>query len=165
MIPAFIDIEASGFGRHSYPIEVGIVLPDRESHCYIIRPPANWSYWDPEAEAVHGIPRSLLLEKGLPPVEVAVSLNRLLSGQTVYSDAWGHDLSWLGKLFDVGEQPQLFRLEGLRYLLSEAQAALWHPTKARVLEELRLHRHRASSDARVLQETFRRVTHRARATG
>ena len=52
MVPAFIDVEASGFGRHSYPIEVGVVLPDRESHCFIISPPTHWSYWDPEAEAV-----------------------------------------------------------------------------------------------------------------
>ena len=165
MIPAIIDIEASGFGRRSYPIEIGVVLPDRESHCFIIRPPEHWDHWDSAAEAVHHIPRSLLLDKGLPPEEVAARLNQLLSGETVYSDAWCHDLSWLGKLFDICGQPLLFRLEGLRYLLSEAEAALWHPTKAQVLEELRLHRHRASSDARVLQETYLRVTQKVSATG
>jgi hypothetical protein len=89
--------------------------------------------------------------------DVAQRLNRRLSGQVVYSDAWSHDLSWLGKLFDVAGVPQLFRLESLRSLLSEAEAARWHPTKQQVIETTHLTRHRASSDARILQETLMRV--------
>jgi hypothetical protein len=33
-----IDVEASGFGRGSYPIEVGFVLPDGEAVCTLVRP-------------------------------------------------------------------------------------------------------------------------------
>ena len=38
MAPIIIDIEASGFGRGSYPIEVGLVLPDGTPHCFLIAP-------------------------------------------------------------------------------------------------------------------------------
>ena len=37
-VPTILDLEASGFGRDSYPIEVGYVLPDGSSFCSLIRP-------------------------------------------------------------------------------------------------------------------------------
>ncbi|MCW8921697.1 MAG: hypothetical protein OQL17_02915 [Sedimenticola sp.] len=157
MLPAIIDIEASGFGRNSYPIEVGIILSDQKSFCNIIRPADHWTYWDEAAEEVHGISRELLLEKGKPPVEVADKLNQLLRGTKIYTDAWSHDISWIGKLFELTEIPQLFSLDSLRSLMTEQQAALWHPTKEQVIAELNLTRHRASTDAFILQETFRRT--------
>ncbi len=155
MIPAIIDIEASGFGPRSYPIEVGVAMPDGSRHCYLVRPPPEWRFWSEEAERVHGIPRWRLLEFGHPVDEVARLLNRLLAGTTVYSDAWGHDVSWLGKLYEAAGVPQLFRIETLRRLLSEEQAVRWHPTKERILRQTRLERHRASADAMILQLTWK----------
>lgn len=157
MLPAIIDIEASGFGRYSYPIEIGIVLPDQKCFCTIIRPAEAWTYWDDAAEAVHGITRELLQDKGKAPDEVADKLNQLLKGTKIYTDAWGHDISWIGKLYDLTNRPQLFTLDSLRGLMTEQQATLWHPTKERVITELHLVRHRASTDALILQETFRRT--------
>lgn len=157
MIPTIIDIEASGFGRNSYPIEVGFVRPDREAHCYIIRPHDGWTAWDESAEALHGISRETLEKHGREPLEVALRLNELLAGETIYSDAWGQDISWLGKLYDWVEIPQRFRLESLGCLLTEEQTNLWHATKAKVMDELDLKRHRASSDALILLETYLRT--------
>jgi len=157
LIPTIIDIEASGFGRNSYPIEVGFVLPDRKTHCYIIRPGDGWIAWDESAEALHGISRGTLEKHGREPLEVALRLNELLAGETVYSDAWGQDISWLGKLYDLIDAPQLFRLESLGCLLTEGQTNQWHETKAKVAEELDLRRHRASSDAMILLETYVRT--------
>jgi hypothetical protein len=154
-----IDIEASGFGRDSYPIEVGVVLPDGKAHCYLIKPPTPWTHWDPAAEQVHGISRELLLDNGMEPLQIAQSLNDLLLGVMVYTDAWSHDLSWLGKLYAMTETTQLFKLESLRSLLSEQQSARWHQTKEKVIAEFNLKRHRASTDARVIQETLGRVLH------
>ena len=157
MIPAIIDIEASGFGRHSYPIEVGVVMEDGARHCYLIHPEDDWTFWDQAAEVVHGIPRRLLLERGQPVAQVGRLLNRLLAGMTVYTDAWSHDLSWLGKLYDAAALPQMFRLESLRALLSDEQAARWHPVKEAVMRDSHLARHRASADALLLQETWKRI--------
>ncbi len=157
LTPIIIDIEASGFGPGSYPIEIGIALPDRQTHCYLIRPAKTWNHWDRTAEAVHGISREILERKGRGPDYVAYRINELLAGQTAYTDAWGHDLSWLGQLHEISGIPQLYRLETLRHLLTEEQTALWHPTKAQVIEDLALSRHRASTDALILQETYRRI--------
>ena len=59
-----IDIEASGFGRHSYPIEIGYVRSDSESWCSLVRPADDWQHWDDQAERVHGIARPCLLQHG-----------------------------------------------------------------------------------------------------
>ena len=157
MLPAIIDIEASGFGRASYPIEVCAVLPDGKSCSHIIKPDNSWIFWDETAEAIHGISREVLLSSGEQPMAVARALNELLRGETIYTDAWCHDTSWLGKLYDLTGICQLFKLDSLRTLMSEQQASLWHPTKDRVIKDLHLKRHRASIDAFILQETFKRT--------
>lgn len=154
LIPAVIDVEASGFGAGSYPIEVGVVLPNGKSHCYLIRPAPSWTHWDPEAEAVHGIRRDILATRGAAIEEVARTLNQILLGQTVYSDAWGHDRSWLARLFEEAEISQHFRVESLRSLLTDYQLERWQGTRDRVIREIGQVRHRASIDALIVQQTF-----------
>ncbi|MCK5398372.1 MAG: hypothetical protein KAJ33_08995, partial [Thermoplasmata archaeon] len=109
MIPVILDIEASGFGKESYPIEIGFVLSDQTAHCHIIRPVAHWTFWDESAESLHGVSREILLQSGKPVEDIAQWLDDLLVGKTVYSDAWGHDVTWLGKLFDEAGVPLLFQ--------------------------------------------------------
>ena len=156
-VPIVLDIEASGFGRNSYPIEVGYVLPDGHAYCTLIRPAPDWTHWDAQAEATHRIAREIVVARGLPVVEVARNIKRHLAGQTVYSDGWANDYSWLGTLFDAAEMSPSFRLENLRALLSEAQADQWHTVKAQVTQERGAQRHRASADARLLQLTLQRL--------
>ena len=156
-IPAILDFEASGLGRGSYPIEVGYVLSDGRSGCQLIRPEPEWQAWDPAAERLHGISRAQLLRHGRPAREVARQLNGELRGEILYSDAWGSDLSWLSLLFDAAGLVPLFRLESLRKLLDERQQRLWHEAHQTVMRELGLGRHRASTDARILQQTYLRT--------
>lgn len=157
MIPIVLDIEASGLGRGSYPIEVGYALADGGSHCFLIKPLDDWRMWNDEAEELHGIKRERLLSHGVDVVTAAETLNRALGGMTVYSDAWGNDQSWLALLFDCAERVQGFRLQALNQLLNENQLAQWTATKQIVASELAIGRHRASSDALILQQTYRRV--------
>ena len=155
--PAVLDVEASGFGRLSYPIEVGYALPDGHVFCTLIRPEPQWTHWDPQAEQLHQIPRPALLSRGRPAAEVAGLLNQQLAGRTVYSDGWNHDYTWLALLFDVvGLQPR-FRLENLRALLQEDEAERWHAVKRQIAGERGAQRHRASADARLLQLPLQRV--------
>ena len=156
-LPAFIDLEASGFGRGSYPIEVGFVLPEGATYCTLILPPAHWQHWDERAQAVHQITRELLLSHGKPAAEVAQTLNSQLRGRTLYSDGWANDYTWLSLLFDEADMTPAFKLDNLRSLLDEQQADAWHACKQTVMSELKMPRHRASTDARVLQLTYARL--------
>ncbi|SFX29046.1 hypothetical protein [Marinospirillum alkaliphilum] len=156
-LPYIVDVEASGFGRGSYPIEVGFARPDGTTSARLICPQPGWTHWNDEAQEVHGITREQLLSEGLPPVEVADWLNTELRGLTVFSDSWGFDSSWIALLFDEAERLQMFRVETLNKLLSEKQLVDWGKTKQQVLEELNLVRHRAADDAFMLQRTLRRV--------
>lgn len=155
--PAVMDIEASGFGRHSYPIEVGFVLPDGSTYCTLIRPVPQWTHWDDAAEQVHRISLKTVLEHGRGVEEVTRQLNARLSGQTLYCDGWAHDYVWLNTLYEAAGCSPSFRLDNLRALLSEQEAAFWSVVKRQVATEMRLPRHRASADAKLLQRTLMRL--------
>ncbi len=157
LAPTVLDIEASGFGRNSYPIEIGFVMPDGHTYCTLVQPQPHWTHWDAHAAEVHHITRTLIETRGLPVLEVAHKLNAELRGQTVYSDGWANDYSWLGALFDAADLTPSFKLENLRKLLTEAQAEQWHTVKAEITQERGAQRHRASADARLLQLTLLRV--------
>lgn len=152
-----LDVEASGFGRNSYPIEIGFVLPDGHTFCTLVRPESHWTHWDDKAAAVHHISRALIMERGQPAQTVARELNTKLRGQTVYSDGWANDYTWLGTLFDAADMSPSFRLENLRALLNEEEAERWHTVKAQISSERGVQRHRASADARLLQLTYQRM--------
>jgi hypothetical protein len=155
--PCIIDVEASGFGSGSYPIEVGAVLSDGRAYCSLINPEPDWRHWEHSAETVHGITRDTLATHGKSAHVVASDLNKCLQGATVYTDAWYHDYQWLARLFDAAEMPQLFKLQDLRQLLTEPAMAIWDDTKTQVMQDMNLARHRASNDAKVLQQTLIKV--------
>lgn len=155
--PCVLDIEASGFGGRSYPIEVGYVLPDGRSRCTLIRPPEHWTHWDSRAEQVHHISRDTLMRHGRPALDVARMLNQDLAGQTVYCDGWGHDYPWLAALFDEAGLAAGFKLESVRQLLDEPHLALLPALLQQALQELGVDRHRASNDARALQIAITRA--------
>ena len=153
-IPAIIDLEASGFGSNSYPIEVGFVLPNGHRECTLIRPEPEWTHWDLPASDVHGISRELLQSHGKPATQVAFWLNDHLRGMTVYSDAWGHDYAWLAVLYDAANLVPSFKLEHLSLITPECEAARWSQVHNEIEEKLGLKRHRASNDALILQQTW-----------
>lgn len=155
--PIIIDVEASGFGAGSYPIEVGVALPDGQTQCFLVKPEPDWNHWDEDSETVHGIRRPLLMTVGKPVREAAALLNQWLVGETVYSDGWHMDRVWLSRLFHAAGMVEAFRLESLRCIMTEDGMRDWDETRAQVLRELSLRRHRASNDARVLQHTYVRT--------
>lgn len=149
--PCVIDIEASGFGRNSYPIEVGYVRADGRAMCTLIQPEPEWTHWDGSAERVHGITREALLRHGRPAVQVAQLLNEGLAGLTVYCDAWAHDYPWLARLFDAAQCSPAFKLESVARLVDHADLPQLPDAQRQAMQALGLTRHRASSDARALQ--------------
>lgn len=149
-----IDVEASGFGFDSYPIEVGVITRSNQRLCFLIHPFSDWNYWDDNAELIHGISRDVLLDKGKYPLEVCNALNVLLRNTTVYSDAWVHDYDWINKLFYRAKIKMEFRVSPIESVATEEQLTKWDATKKLVISQLGLARHRASSDALIIQKTF-----------
>lgn len=152
--PNIIDVEASGFGVESYPIEIGFVMGTGDRYSTLIRPPDPWIHWDDRAEEIHNISRDLLIQHGKSVVEVANGLNAKLRGETVYSDGWVVDKPWISKLFYTAKLPQLFSLSPLELILTEEQMEVWHQVKKEVIEKFKVVRHRASMDAFIIQETY-----------
>jgi hypothetical protein len=156
-LPCVLDIEASGFGRNSYPIEIGFVLPDGRATCMLVRPPEGWTHWSVEAERIHGITRGTLVAHGHTPREVAQVLNQELGGLTVYCDGWAHDYAWLNALFEEADLRPKFRLEPVGKLLGEHSLSQLDQARREAMAEMGLTRHRASNDARALQRAMMRV--------
>lgn len=150
-LPCVLDIEASGFGRGSYPIEVGFALPDGTGWCSLVQPQPDWQHWDHQAEQVHGIEQQTVLKHGRPAREVARRLNTALGGCLVYSDGWAHDYAWLAQLFDAAELVPRFKLASVHELVPDQLLPQLDHWRAQSHHSLGIHRHRASSDARALQ--------------
>jgi len=155
--PIIVDVEASGFGGMSYPIEIGVAMEDDKQYCSLISPAPDWDHWDLEAEKIHRIPRDILETYGKPIKEVADRLNEMFAGKTLYTDGWVVDKPWLTTLFHEARVEMKFSVSALEMILSEKQMERWHATKDEVLAEAKAHRHRASFDARVIQETYART--------
>ena len=157
-LPCVIDIEASGFGKDSYPIEVGYVREDGLAWCTLVLPEAGWTHWDTEAAGVHQIERTNLLRRGRAAREVAQRLNHDLGARTVYCDGWAHDYPWLARLFDAAGLVPGFRLEPVTSLLDDERLAHLDRLRAGAFTTLNIQRHRASSDARALQWAVGQLT-------
>ena len=153
-MPSIIDVEASGFGAASYPIEIGVVRYDGAKWCKLLRPLDDWIHWDVKAEHLHGITREMLQSRGEAPAVVCKELNNFLGNTVVYSDGWVVDHPWLIKLFASVQMDMSFSCRALEYILSEEQMAKWHDEKQKISECYNTKRHRASSDAFIIQKTF-----------
>lgn len=153
-IPTIIDIEASGFGSRSYPIEIGVVKANGDRYCALIEPPPEWDHWSESAQAVHGISRHLIESRGRKPRDICLELNNFLGTSTIYSDAWTHDSPWLNRLFFAGRVNLSFHLSPIEIIATEDQLMLWDRTKQQLEKRLDIKRHRASGDAYLIQQTF-----------
>lgn len=154
---AVIDLEASGFGPESYPIEIGIVLPDGTRYQALVKPEQNWLHWDKDAQEVHGISRLYLLKEGRSVQEICRDINAMCNGVTLYSDCWVHDSHWFRALFNAARMPALARCRAVEYLLDDQQQAQYQSTKSQIATKLALPLHRALNDALVIQRTLREL--------
>lgn len=153
-LPTILDVEASGFGAASYPIEIGVVRYDGAKWCKLIRPFDDWVHWDKKAEALHGISLEMLNTHGVEPVRVCRELNSFLGNTIAYSDGWVVDNPWLIKLYAAAQIDMLFSCRALEYILKQGQMDIWHQEKNRLAKELDTRRHRASADALLIQQTY-----------
>jgi hypothetical protein len=156
--PVFIDFEASSLDLvASYPIEVGICLPDGEVKSWLIKPHIIWRDWSEKAARVHCIPKEELQTKGLEIDQVTAELNKILH-TTVYCDAWAFDSFWLHRLFKASSCKPNFELDSITSILKPEEIDQWQDIRAEVIKDLKLVTHRAANDALILHETWKRLT-------
>jgi DNA polymerase III epsilon subunit-like protein len=139
-----IDLEASGLGRESYPIEVAWKNDETgEQDSFLINPDSaeDWHYWDDHAEEIHGIERKELKKKGLDIISACKRLNEKLKGKTLISDAVEFDFFWLSRLFQATGMNPSFQMAGLDRVLSKEQRIQFG-----FLAKAQRRRHRALDD-------------------
>lgn len=155
--PVFIDFEASSLDLvASYPIEVGICLPDSSTHSWLIKPFVLWNDWSESAQEIHGICRQQLVEEGVEVYNVVKEMNDLLSGD-VFCDAWTFDSFWMHRLFKAAKIKPTFHLDSISTLLNDEQINQWQDVRQLVISEMGIATHRAANDALILQETWKRL--------
>ncbi|BFM06278.1 hypothetical protein [Halioxenophilus aromaticivorans] len=152
--PQIIDVEASGFGSDSYPIEIGVVLANGLRFSRVIRPLPDWNHWDERAEELHGISQKELQRHGHNPFQVARELNELLAGQTVYSDGWAVDKPWVDKLYNRLAIERKFFISPIESIVSEKQIEQWKGAMQQLGSQITQPAHRALNDAVLIQETY-----------
>ncbi|MFC6671890.1 exonuclease domain-containing protein [Marinobacterium aestuariivivens] len=144
-----LDIEASGLSPISYPIEIGLVNGEQEYQRLII-PEESWEHWNVKSEALHGLSRQDLYEKGKSVDVVAKELNELLASKIVYSDHEDWDSFWLRRLFETVGREQKFYVMDINTLLDSSNLKTF-VTRFDELKEAKDHRtHRALDDARII---------------
>jgi len=152
-----LDIEASGFGTSSYPIEIAISLADGRTYSKLIRPVWEWKHWDKSAESIHRITLEQLTKYGADVREVCHEINEFCGGLVLYSDAWSHDSRWLMTLFAAARMPMQFQCRAVEMLVDEESMLFWGELKAETAKNLGLVPHRALNDALIIQGVLENI--------
>jgi hypothetical protein len=161
-----MDVEASGFGPDSYPIEIAWSDESGEIQRNLINPKTipHWTSWSTESEKIHGLERQRLERNGWNPEFVADRLIEDLQGKIVYTDAPEFDQQWVEQLFRAVNKPMPFHCEHIDELLlstlRKPQDAIWEVVlrieklKAN-LAEVRTGKHAAGYDVGYLLQLWR----------
>jgi len=153
---AFIDLEASGLGSKSWPIEIGWAFSDWPVRSMLIKPADTWSLtaWEKSAEELHRITPDKLIREGTPVLEAALVLNAAFASAHVYSDAPDYDGYWLYRLYEAAGVRANFKLFDFAELIKPLAKSTPIELVGRA-QELEPHTHRAAQDVRHLQTIYR----------
>ena len=152
-----LDVEASGLGSSSFPIEVGVVLSDGTEYQATLKPAPDWQHWSKEAEDMHGLTREYLEANGQCIRKVCSELNTLCRNETLYTDCWVYDLPWILKLFEQAGMYPAFKCMPIESVLTEQQISHWVNHKSRVAASFNVRPHRALNDARIIAKTLKKL--------
>ena len=161
MFPTFLDIEASGLGNTSYPIEIAWNNSNGEILKRLIKPSSDWTSWDPEAECIHGITREEIEQDGISVDDMCSLIKESLTGITVYSDAPELERFWLNRLFQESEDINcpiltlgVSKIPTIKEICYER--GLYDKFKNQAVDEVGII-HRADADVRILMSVFQQA--------
>jgi hypothetical protein len=154
----FLDIEASGVGSSSFPIEVAYASSTGDKNSYLIKSTDDWKnngLWCSNAEfSIHEISQDMLAQYGIDPVDVAHVLNNALCGRLVLCNDLDYDGVWLTQLFKAANVGVMFLLTDIRYLYEYWGESKTHNFKKSYAAISPSTTHRALPDAQRFVDTF-----------
>lgn len=139
-----MDIEASGLGPLSYPIEIAWKCGlTGANDSFLINPETgyNWTDWDSTAEELHRITVDELLSEGISVKEACERLNNRLEGKTVTTDAFDFDYFWIRRLYESAMMNPSFEMQGIDKVLEGGQLIQY-----RLVANAQVRTHRAMAD-------------------
>jgi hypothetical protein len=157
-----MDIEASGLGTGSWPVEIGWALPfgPKRNGAVLIRPVPEWTHWSSVAEThFHKISRQTLDREGMAPGEALARVEEALYGCEIYVEDPAEDRTWFSRLVAAAGRETALRLHDAHGLF-EAQALRRRHNLTDIRREVSVrfpHSHRAGADALQLAEIWRRL--------
>ena len=161
MLPVYIDIEASGLGNTSYPIEIAWNDPTGKVTRRLIKPADGWRSWDFAAERIHGISKEEIEKDGVLVGDLCNLIREDLRGVRVYSDAPKLEKFWLDRLFQAGEKndsPLLVlgvsSIPEIKQICYEK--GLYTSFKEAAINELKV-THRADADVKIHMSIFKQA--------
>lgn len=143
-----VDVEASGLQPESYPIEIAWYdYETGEFDSFLVKPANYWTYWDPAAEAIHGIKQETLMADGISVFEASERLLKGLKGRKIYSDAVHFDAMWIDALLEASGETTIIPFGSVYELVPDRNYAL-------LGEKLSLsdRPHRALDDCRIIAD-------------
>lgn len=162
MFRYFADCEASGLGDGSYPVEIGVAWFDgKEEQSYQTlvkpfespdKPEESWTYWNTNAQGLHGLKRDELVENGTEITIIAKEMNKKFKNQVIWVDSV-FDIHWIEHLFHKAKVKKKFMVKNILKVLPEI---LMHKLLIELPPREQV-RHRALEDAVDLKEAFERV--------
>lgn len=153
----FIDLESSGLGNESYPIEIGFTFKEH-TFSFLIKPDSSWTYWDSLAEELyHGISREDLNKNGLDIKEICLLVNSYLSGLVLYSDGFNFDRFWVEKLFSTAKVEMMFKIRDIRELTAKYGVSDYKFFEYKEIISDNTKLHRAGYDANLNKLTFEAI--------
>lgn len=185
----FLDVEASGLNRESYPIQIGYAWPtmDLRKKAFLIKPAEDWTFWSPASQEIHGFTREQCIEEGLSLDDAIDELEADLEGKRICSDVVEWDGFWLSRLYAAAGRVRTIRLEDVTNPYSLAVMAPGTTTTISTYQQCERwaaavypHTHKADEDAqqhaailralvdgefrRQLRDRFHKVNRRAAIT-
>ena len=135
----FIDLEASGLHKDSYPIEVGWCADDeRAPESFLIRPAIHWRPigFSQQAFQVHGISWDTLFADGIATRAACDQLASAWANAILVTDNPHWDGKWLKRLYEAADHDYPWRLSDINVIASAL--AITHKVAPENLAEIEL---------------------------
>lgn len=96
-----MDCEASSLDEGGYPIEVAWLDTNGVGTSMLVRPIPAWTVWSEDSQAIHGLSRRMLGERGSDVREVVSEFRGAVGSELIATDGLAFDRHWTTMLCEA----------------------------------------------------------------